>query len=79
MFPAPLPPAITPERWLIQLFSARAAAEGGVLRRRIADVDRIVGRARFLGEVRRRGYRLVQNADQYVVFCNRDPVVLLVE
>jgi hypothetical protein len=71
--PAPL----TPERWVVQLFSARAAAEGGVVRRRIADVDRILGREAFLAEVRRRGFRVARNADQFVIFCNREPVVLL--
>jgi hypothetical protein len=73
---APLP-TITPERWVVQLFSARAAAEGGIVRRRITDVDRIVGRGRFLNEVRRRGFRVAVNADQYIVFCNHEPVVLV--
>ncbi|MCC5999922.1 MAG: N-(5'-phosphoribosyl)anthranilate isomerase [Pararhodobacter sp.] len=73
----PLPPAITPERWIVQLFSARAVAEGGVVRRRIRDVDRLIGQERFLTEVRRRGFRVVRNADQYVIFCNREPVELL--
>lgn len=73
---APLP-TVTPERWVLQIFSARAAAEGGIVRRRIVDVDRIVGRRRFLAEVQRRGFRVAVNADQYVVFCNREPVVLL--
>lgn len=79
MFPFPAPPTITPERWMLQLFSAQAAAEVGVIRRRIADVDRIVGHTRFLAEVRRRGFRLARSAGQYVIFCNREPVVLLVE
>jgi hypothetical protein len=71
------PAPMSPDRWVVQLFSARAAAEGGIVRRRIADVDRIVGRERFRAEVRRRGYRVARNADQFVIFCNRDPVVLL--
>ena len=77
MLPDRLPATITPDRWIVQLFSARAAAEGGIVRRRIRDVDRLIGRDRFLAEVRRRGCRVARNADQYIVFCNRDPVVLL--
>jgi len=77
MLPDRLPATITPDRWIVQLFSARAAAEGGIVRRRIRDVDRLIGRDRFLAEVRRRGFRVARNADQYIVFCNREPVFLL--
>lgn len=77
MIPDRLPATLTPDRWVIQLFSARAVAEGGIVRRRIRDVDRLIGRDRFLAEVRRRGFRVACNADQYVVFCNRDPVIML--
>ena len=68
----PLPVAITPDRWIIQVFSARAAAEGGMLRRQIADVERLAGRDRFLMKVRRRGFRAVENFGQFIVFCNQD-------
>ena len=73
----PFPTALNPDRWILQLFSARAAAEGGVLRRNIHDVERLVGRERFLWEVHRRGYRVAENADQFVIFCNCQPVRLL--
>jgi hypothetical protein len=72
-----LPETISPERWITQLFSARSAAEGGTVRRKVADVERLIGRDRFLSEVHRRGFRAVENAGQFVVFCNRDPVYLL--
>jgi hypothetical protein len=61
-------------RWLTQIFASRAAAEGGVVRRAAADVERIVGRDRFLSEMRRRGFTVVENAGQIVVFCNRAPL-----
>lgn len=69
-----LPVVVTPDRWIIQLFSARAVAEGGIIRRKVADVERLVGRQRFYAEIRRRGYRAVENAGQFVIFCNHDPV-----
>lgn len=72
-----LPPHLTPERWLRQLFSARAACDGAVVRRKIRDVERIVGRAAFEAELRRRGFRAVENAGQLVIFCNREPVRLI--
>jgi hypothetical protein len=73
----PLPVQVTPDRWLAQLFASGPAAKGGVVRRAARDVDRIVGRDRFLAELDRRGYRAVENAGTIIVFCNRDPVCLL--
>ena len=71
-----LPAALTPDRWIVQVFSARAAAEGGIVRRKVADVERLIGRQRFLYEVHRRGFRVVENAGQFVIFCNRQPLRL---
>ncbi len=68
----------TAERWLAQLFRARAAAEGSIVRRSSADVERLVGRERFLHEMRRRGFAVVENAGQFVIFCNREPLRLAV-
>lgn len=73
-----VPARITPDQWLRQLFSAKAAIDGGVIRRQVCDVERILGRNSFEAEVRRRGYRMVENAGQYVIFCNREPVNLIV-
>jgi hypothetical protein len=73
-----LPAVITPDRWLIQLFSARSVAEGGIVRRKVSDVERLVGRDRFLGEIRRRGFRAIENSGHFVIFCNVDPVRILV-
>ena len=72
-----LPAVITPDRWIVQVFSARAAAEGGIVRRQTADVERLVGRERFLREIHRRGFHAVENAGQIIIFCNRDPVRIL--
>jgi hypothetical protein len=72
-----LPDVISPDRWIVQLFIAKAAAEGGILRRKVADVERLVGRQRFLFEVKRRGYHAVENAGQFVIFCNTEPVTCL--
>ena len=72
MMHAPAP--LTSEGWLLTLFSARAAREGGTVRRKIRDVERYVGREAFLAEMRRRGFSVVENGGQYVVFCNREPI-----
>ena len=57
MSTSPIP--ITPDRWIIQLFSAKSVAEGGIIRRKVEDVERLVGRRRFLMEVERRGFHVV--------------------
>jgi len=72
-----LPATISPERWLTHFFSARSAAEGGTARRKVSDVERLIGRDRFLNEVHRRGFRVVESSGQFIVLCNREPVHLL--
>lgn len=68
---------LPPELWLLQMFSAKSAREGGIIRRQVRDVERIVGRSAFELELRRRGYRAVENAGQFIIFCNREPVTVL--
>ena len=67
-------PPLTPEGMLLDLFSSKAARTGAVIRRKSDDIDRLIGRARFLAELDRRGYRAVENAGQIIIFCNSEPV-----
>ena len=69
-----MPPFLSARRWMQQIFSAQAAREGGIVRRKVVDVDRIVGRAAFEAELRRRGFSSVENAGQIVILCNREPL-----
>jgi hypothetical protein len=68
------PDKLSPEGWLLHMFSAQAAREGGVLRRQVRDIERYVGRDAFLAEMERRGFPVVENAGQFVIFCNREPI-----
>jgi hypothetical protein len=72
-----LPQIVSSAHWMNQLFSARAAVEGGIVRRQVSDVEKIIGREVFEAELRRRGFRAVVNAGQYVVFCNREVLRLI--
>ncbi len=65
---------LSPEHFLAELFSSRAAATGAVIRRSARDIDRFVGREAFLDDMRRRGFAVVENAGQLVIFCNREPI-----
>ena len=69
-----LPEHLTPEIWLEQLLSSGEARKGGVVKRQIRDVERLVGRDAFLAEVERRGFQVVQNNLHFVIFCNLMPI-----
>ena len=68
---------LPPEIWLRQIFSSQSARDGGIVRRKVRDVERIIGRRAFQTELARRGYRAVENAGQFVIFCNREPLIIL--
>ncbi len=68
------PEFLDAENWIAQLFASQAAREGAVIRRKIRDVERFVGRDVFLTDMRRRGCPVVENAGQFVIFCNQEPI-----
>ncbi|MDX8352900.1 hypothetical protein [Cognatiyoonia sp. IB215182] len=55
-----------------QLFSAKAARSGGIVRRAVRDVEREVGRSAMIAEVERRGFHLLECAGQFIVICAPD-------
>lgn len=69
-----VPAPLSPDAWLVHLFSSQAAREGGVIRRKVRDIDRYLGRDAFLSELRRRGFPVVENAGQFVIFCNQEQI-----
>ncbi|MFZ1470363.1 MAG: N-(5'-phosphoribosyl)anthranilate isomerase [Paracoccaceae bacterium] len=68
------PEYLNAAQWISHLFSSQAAREGGVIRRKVRDVERYVGRDAFLADMRRRGFPVVENAGQFVIFCNQEPL-----
>ncbi|MEW2911487.1 N-(5'-phosphoribosyl)anthranilate isomerase [Leisingera sp. JC11] len=52
---------VSPELWMQQIFDVKSARQGGVVRRKLRDVERNAGLARLQNEVRRRGYHAVLN------------------
>lgn len=67
-------PQPTPEQFFRSLFNSKSVQNGAVIRRKVRDVERLVGRERFLSELRRRGFSAVENAGQFVIFCNAEPI-----
>lgn len=68
------PILLTPEQWMAGVFSSQSARDGRVLRRKLDHIDRYVGRDRFVTELRRRGFHAVENSGQMIIFCNNEPV-----
>jgi hypothetical protein len=64
----------TSENWLRHLFASQAALDGGVVRRQVRDVERYYGRSAFLQEMQRRGFPVIENAGQFIVFCNNEKI-----
>lgn len=67
-------PPVTPAQFFAELYGSRAARNGEVIRRKVRDVERYVGRAVFETEMARRGFTVLENAGQFVIFCNRAPI-----
>lgn len=63
--------------WLANLFSSKAARDGQVIRRKLRDIDRFVGRDALRAEFARRGYDSVENVGQLIILCNQEPVRLI--
>ncbi|MCI2398290.1 N-(5'-phosphoribosyl)anthranilate isomerase [uncultured Aliiroseovarius sp.] len=63
--------------WLSQIFRAKAVVTGGVVRRRVRDVEREIGRDALELEVRKRGFHMIECGDHFVILCTRDPVQII--
>jgi hypothetical protein len=64
------PSPLLSQAWLDDVFAAKAVGKGGIVRRAVRDVEREVGRAAFMAEVRRRGFHLIECGGQFIVICN---------
>lgn len=65
---------LSPEVWLHDLFTSKSVQEGAVIRRKARDIERFAGMELFLREIDRRGYQVLENSGQIIIFCNRAPV-----
>ncbi len=56
------------------VLSSRDACRGGIVKRQVRDVERIVGRDAFLAEVERRGWQALENGRHFIICCNAEPI-----
>jgi hypothetical protein len=65
-----------PDFWLGQIFAAKFATSGGVVRRSKLWVQTEIGLERFELAVRARGFHLIEAGSQLVVICHSGPIKL---
>ncbi len=66
-----------PDHWINLIFAAKAVGHGGVIRRNRHWVESEVGMERFVAEVQRRGFHLLETGDQLIVVCHQGPIRML--
>lgn len=64
------------EPWLAQIFGAKAARSGGVVRRAVRDVEREIGRDRLKAAVAERGFHMIECGGQFVIICRSADLVV---
>ncbi len=62
--------------WIDQIFEAQAA-NGGVVRRSVADVEQFASLAMLKLAVKERDFHLIRTADQYVIFCHNGDLTVI--
>jgi len=65
---------LNPDIWMRDIFSAKQVSTGGVIRRKIRDIEKYAGREVFERELRRRGFHAVENSGHLIIFCNQEPI-----
>lgn len=61
--------------WVDQMFQA-AAANGGVVRRARADVDKYASLAEVIAEAKTKGFHVIETGGQVVVLCHAGQMVI---
>lgn len=68
---------INPDGWIDQIFSAKAARTGGIVRRSVKWIEREVGLDRFEMAVKQRGFHLLECGGQYIVICGNNALKVI--
>lgn len=63
--------------WINQIFNAKQARNGGVVRRSLASISRYASFAALKAEVARRNFHMIVVGDQAVITCNNGDVALV--
>ncbi|MGC1496076.1 MAG: hypothetical protein WA790_09720 [Sulfitobacter sp.] len=59
------------------IFAAKQVSQGGIIRRKVRDIEKYAGLDVFLKELKRRGFHAVENSGHLIIFCNQQPIKLV--
>ena len=60
------------------MFESKTAKSGGVIRRKISNIQKYSSTQLLISYVRKRGFHIIQTGDQYVIFCNPGDIKIIV-
>lgn len=63
--------------WIDQVFSSKQAQLGGVVRRKASSVRHFASEDELLAAAKLRGFHVILNGTQYVIFCNKAEIRIL--
>lgn len=61
---------MSPYAYINAIFDAKAARSGGIVRRKIEDVEKYASSRYLSEEVARRGFHILEVGRQYLIICN---------
>ncbi len=61
---------MSPYEFINRIFDAKAVKNGGIVRRKIANVEKYASLKYLVKETEARGFHLIETGDQYVIICN---------
>jgi len=61
---------ISTRAWLNQIFRAKQARNGGIVRRKVSSVSKYASLDDLTAEVKRRNFHLLEVGGSYVIVCN---------
>ncbi len=63
--------------WVERIFQAHEAKIGGIVRRHVIYVRANSSEDELTRAVKERGFHLVRNGNQYIIFCNKGDFTLI--
>lgn len=66
-----------PNAWVEQIFEARTAKNGGIVRRSVSSVKKYASESQLKCAVKRRGFHLVRSNSQYLIYCHTGHIQLI--
>lgn len=61
----------TSSKWIKQIFRAKQARNGGIVRRKVANVKKYASFKELKFAVKKRDFHMLRSGDQYLVFCHK--------